>query len=119
MLLEAKHSSICCTGDKEWAVRCDNLFYLPNVPEAMLLDSHFKSSRSRRRSLTFNFPVFAVVRFLYERSRCCVVRKLPDWPHGEHATVFPSEMRLNKILLEERNSNVVVKSLQICKQLEA
>lgn len=60
MLVEANQPVICCTGDKECAVRCNNLFYLPNVPEALPLDSHFKLSRRVGRSLTFNFTMFAV-----------------------------------------------------------
>lgn len=88
MLLEEKQPVISCTGDKECAVRCDNLFYLPNVPEAMLLDSHFKLSRRLGRSLTFNFTMFAAVRFLCDKSCCSVVKKLPGQPHGEQTGVF-------------------------------
>lgn len=61
------------------AVRCDNLFYLLNVPGAMLLDSHFKLSRRVGKSLTFNFAISAVASFLRDNSCCSVSKQLLEW----------------------------------------
>lgn len=89
VLLEPNQPVIYCTGDKECAVRCANLFYLPNVPEAVLLDSHFKLSRRVGRSLTFNFTMFAVVRVLCDKSCCCFeeASRLATWWANQYISI--------------------------------